>query len=118
MAQKDLEKVFKKYVDKISADADKRVQRLSIEAEERTQLYFQAAEARFSDKLESVRSDLASKIDDVNDKVETILTTEIPEIKRKIDLTFEKVGEIAVDVEVIKETVKDHEVRIQRLEAR
>lgn len=111
MKQPDIEKTFKKYADQISA-----------EAEERTQLYFSNLKESFNTKFDEVNT----KFDAVNTRIDSVIEV-VTEIDRKVDLTFEKVGEIAVDVEVIKETVKDHppspkatagqsDVRIQRLE--
>jgi hypothetical protein len=42
----------------------------------------------------------------------------LPEMQETLNATFEKVGEISVDVEVIKETIQDHERRLQHLETR
>ena len=76
------------------------------------------------DELESVLNKQSEKTElylvalkeDFDHKVNSILevVNDLPNIKSKVDLTFDKVGEIASDVEVIKETVKDHEVRLQR----
>lgn len=71
------------------------------------------SEQRMQRYIGVIKKDFDHKIDMVLELVQ-----DIPAIKTKLDLTFVKVGEIAIDVEVIKETVKDHEVRLQKLEAR
>lgn len=61
--------------------------------------------------LRALKEDFDHKLDAVLEAV-----GDVPEIKRKADLTLDKVGEIASDVEVTKEVVKDHELRLQRTE--
>ena len=81
-----------------------REQKTDIVAEvtEKTERYIGALKEDFDHKLDVVLE----------------LVQDIPAIKTKLDLTFEKVGELAVDMEVVKEAVKDHEHRLQKLEAR
>lgn len=64
-------------------------------------------------------------LEDIQDKMSLILEAvkPIPAMQNKLDATFEEVGTIRVDVEVIKETVKDqvttirtHDHRIRALE--
>jgi hypothetical protein len=124
MDQRDLEKTFKKYADKISKDFGKK---LDV-ASKRLETKIDAVDA----KIDTVQEQVTNRIDTVEErlsvrmdgmekrldgKIENILQI-VTETNRKADLTFEKVGEIAVDVEIIKETVKDHEVRLQRVETK
>lgn len=60
----------------------------------------------------TLKEDFDHKLEAIHEAVQTV-----PEIKRVVDLTFEKVGEITVDLEVTKEVVKDHEQRLQKIEA-
>lgn len=66
----------------------------------------------FSREVGALKEDFDHKLDVVLEVVSVL-----PDIQQKLDATFEKVGEIAVDVDVIKTVVKDHEIRIQKLEA-
>ena len=43
-------------------------------------------------------------------------TKDIPEIKRTVDMIFENMGKQEVDIEVLKESVRDHERRLQKIE--
>lgn len=90
MDEKDLKRLLTEQAERIAADA-----------EARTKRYVGALQEDFNHKLEAIQ-----------EAVQTV-----PEIKRTVDLTFEKVGEITVDLEVLKEVVKDHEKRLQKLEA-
>lgn len=56
--------------------------------------------------------------EDFDGKFDTVMeyVVEIPALKEKQDMMFEKMGEMAENITIIKETVKDHEVRLQRLE--
>ncbi len=59
----------------------------------------------------SIKEDFDNKLDIVLEQ-----TSVVPEIQRTLNATFDKVGEIATDVEMIKEVAKGHEQRIQKLE--
>lgn len=78
----------------------KELKELLVQQQERTERYLGTLKEDFDHKLNAV-------LESVKD---------VPAIKEKVDLTFEKVGEIAIDTEVIKEAIKDHEHRLQRIE--
>ncbi len=61
--------------------------------------------------LGSLKEDFDHKLDAVLEYVK-----DMPTILNKQDIMFDKIGEMAEDITVIKETVKDHERRLQRLE--
>jgi gas vesicle protein len=42
----------------------------------------------------------------------------LPEIKETQDMMFDTIGEMAEDITIIKEDVKDHEQRLQKIEMR
>jgi len=65
-------------------------------------------EDRTKRHLGVLQEDFEHKVDAVIEAVE-----DIPNIKRKVDLTFDKVGGIAVDLEVVKKMVKEHERELQ-----
>ncbi len=77
-------------------------QEIVAEVTEETQRYIGALKEDFDHKLDAVLE----------------VVSVLPDIQQKLDATFEKVGEIVVDIDVIKTVVKDHEHRIQKLEAR
>lgn len=58
---------------------------------------------------------LQSNIEILQENIE-ILKEDVDEMKPVLDATFEKVGEIAVDIEIIKDAVKNHEMRLQKAE--
>ncbi len=76
----------------------------------------------FSREVGTLKEDFSREVgalkEDFDHKLDVVLEI-LPDIQQKLDATFEKVGEIAVDVDVdvIKTVVKDHEHRIQKLEA-
>lgn len=90
MDDKELKRLLTEQADRIAADA-----------EARTKRYVGALQEDFNHKLETIRE----------------AVQDVPEIKKTVDLTFEKVGEITVDLEVTKEVVKEHEQRLQKIEA-
>ena len=59
----------------------------------------------------SLKEDFDHKIDAVLEYVK-----DVPAIKEKQEIMFDKIGEVAENVTVIKESTKDHEQRIQRQE--
>lgn len=63
--------------------------------------------------LGSLKEDFDHKLDAVLEYV-----SDVPEMKTKIDLTFEKVGEFTEKVEVATDVLKDHEQRIRKIEVR
>lgn len=58
--------------------------------------------------------------EDFDHKLDVILEAvkNIPVIKETLDRTFEKVGEITVDIEVVKTAIQDHEQRVRAVEER
>jgi len=63
---------------------------------------------------------LEALIEHHDEKFNTIMeyVQDIPEIKHKLDVVFNQVGELTVKVEVIGQTVQNHEQRIQKLESK
>lgn len=62
--------------------------------------------------LGSLKEDFDHKLDAVLEYVK-----DMPAIMDKQDVMFDKMGAMAEDITVIKETVKDHEWRLQKIEA-
>lgn len=129
--QPSLERVFKKYADKISADIRQELGTKIDDFKEETRLNFENVRENFRTDIKAVKTELKGDIAGLRDEMGGLrgelselrgemgdLREEVGEVRRIADLTFEKVGEIATDVEIIKETVKDHEVRLQRVEAK
>ena len=78
--------------------------------EKRFEIKTERLEKRFERYVGALKEDFDAKLD-------TILEI-LPDMQRKLDVTFDKVGEIAVDMEMIKDVVKNHEERLQKLAAR
>lgn len=85
----------------VREEVHKTVQKISAESDERIERYIGVLKEDFDDKLVVV-------LEYVKD---------IPQIKEKQDMMFDKMGEMVTDNEVGKEVLKDHEERLQRLEA-
>jgi hypothetical protein len=94
LTKRDLEKIMEK-------QAEKAVSKMRKESDERIQRY-----------LGGLKEDFDRKLDTIMEYVK-----DTPAIK-KLNITFDKVGEIAVDTEIIKEAVNNHERRLERLESR
>ena len=71
----------------------------------------QRIEKKFKDHVDTLKEDMDHRMDAIFEYVK-----DVPKIKEKVDLTFDKVGKMAVDIEILKETAHDHEQRIQVLE--
>lgn len=123
---------LKIYVDEKFDVLDKKIDFKAEEAQEKTERYLGALKEDFDHKL-AVVMEVAKDVVDIKETIKDIpaikeaiqdiplikeIIKDIPAIKEKLDLTFDKVGEIAVDVEVIKEVIKDHEQELQQLRAR
>ena len=76
--------------------------RVAQESDERMKVYIGGLKEDFDSKLDTIMEYVA----------------DIPAIKEKQEVMFDTIGEIAEDVTILKEAVKDHAVRLQRLEAR
>lgn len=70
-------------------------------------------EERFERYVGALKEDFDHKLDTVLEAVQPI-----PQIQETLNATFEEVGKLRIDMEIIKHTVKNHEHRIQKLEAR
>lgn len=79
---------------------DERFERWSQESDERMQRYVGALKEDFNNKLQTV-------LEYVKD---------VPEIKRVLDLTFEEVGRLRVDMESVKFAINDLQQRVTVLE--
>ncbi len=84
---------------------------VSADAEDRTQRYVGALKKDFDHKLDAVL-EAVQPIGKMQNEI-SILKDNIEDMTPKVDATFEKVGEIAVDIEIIKATVKTHETKLQ-----
>lgn len=69
------------------------------------------AEKQFERYVGALKEDFDSKLDTVLEQ-----TKAIPEMQQTLNATFEEVGKLRVDMEVVKETIKDHEQQLQKLE--
>ena len=69
---------------------------------------------------EEFKREVGAFKEDIDHKLDAVLefVKDVPEIKKKQDIMFDQMGAMAEDVAIIKEAVKDHEVRLQKLETR
>jgi hypothetical protein len=85
------------------------------------------SEKRFEDYIGALKEDFDHKIEAIFEYVKDVPAikknieeskAELNQIKDKQDIMFDKIGELAEDVNLIKEANKDYEVRLQRLMSR
>lgn len=75
-------------------------------------------------KIDGLKDDIERYIgvlkEDFDHQLQTVLeyVKDVPAIKEKQDIMFDQMGVMTEDIAVIKEAVKDHEVRLQKIEAR
>lgn len=100
LSKSELERLLKRQAEIVSADA-----------EDRTQRYVGSLQEDFDHKLDAVL-EATQPIEKIQQEL-SILKDNMEDVVPKIDATFEKVGEIAVDVEVIKTAVTEHERKLQ-----
>lgn len=84
------------------------------ESEARMQRYLGTLKEDTDHKLEAI-TEYVKDIPNIKERV-GVLEEEVSEIKKMGAVTFEAVGDMAVDVEMIKESVKHHEERLSRIE--
>ena len=84
------------------AIGNKEMKKILAEQQEQTERY-----------LGALKEDFDSKLDAVLEYVK-----DIPAIKNRQEIMFDKMGEMAEDVTIVKEVTKDQERRLQKLEAR
>lgn len=115
------EKKFKQHVEGLlttqQEKTEKYVTGVLAKQEEKTERHIEGVLKKQQETTEryigGLKEDFDHKLDVVMEYVK-----DIPAIKEKQDMMFEQMGQMAVDIEVIKETVKDHEQRLQKVEAR
>jgi hypothetical protein len=69
------------------------------------------SDKRMKDYIGALKEDSDHKLAAIMEYVK-----DVPAIKEKQDVMFDKIGDMATDVVVIKDTVQNHERRLQRLE--
>ena len=97
--REDVDKKFTE-TDKTIRSFRKDVDKKFIEQKEQTERY-----------IGSLKEDFDHKLDVVFEYIK-----DIPGIKQQQNMMFEQMGRMMEDITVIKETVKDHEVRMQKHE--
>src|SRR3989338_8283117 len=107
---KESEKRMKHFVAvslrKLDKQTQKRMARQEQKSDERMDKRF-SVWAKESD--ERMQRYIGGLIEDFDHKIDTVMeyVKEIPDMKAKLDVTLEKDVEMAVDVEIIKNAVKD-----------
>lgn len=115
------EKKFEKHINGVLAKQQKQTEEyikgVVVQEREQTEKYVNGVLKKQQETTEryvgGLKEDFGHKLDAVMEYVK-----DIPAIKEKQDMMFEQMGQMAVDIEVIKETVKGHEPRLQKVEAR
>lgn len=121
LSKGELEKVLAQQADRVAKEAEERmkgyVHALTEDSEERMKGYLDGARVESEERMKiyigGLKEDFDHKLDVVMEYVQ-----EIPAIKEKQDMMFEKIGEMAIEIEVIKEAVADHSVRLEKVEAK
>ncbi|MBI1833935.1 MAG: hypothetical protein HYR90_03870 [Candidatus Andersenbacteria bacterium] len=86
MTENELEKILARQADRVAKESNERMEQ-----------YVGAIKEDFDHKLDAILEIL-------------------PNIQRKVDITFDKGGEMVPDVELTKGIVQNHETRIRALE--
>lgn len=95
---------------------DESADRVLAESQERTERYLGALKEDFDHKLDVVL-EAVQPIADIQERLTNVEAT-VNDMAPKVDATFEKVGEMAVDIETTKEAVQDINQRLQKVEVR
>ena len=100
ISDEQLEKMFAKQADRVAKEWNIEMKKWQQESDERMERYIGALK------------------EDTDDKFQTIFeyVQDIPAMKEKLDLLFDKVGELTEKDTLLTEVAKDHKVRLQRLE--
>lgn len=74
----------------------------------------------FQEQQQQTEWYLGTLKEDFDEKLQTVLeqTKVIPEIQRTLNATFDEVGKLRVDMESVKDVIKDHSQRLQEIESR
>lgn len=143
VSKKDLEHMFACQADRVAMESDERMGKKLDQYQNRTEKkmdeYQRRTETYVERKLNDYQQQTKQYIDnqtkksderieryigavtqDFQHKMDAVLeyVKDIPAIKERQEMMFETMGEMAEDITVIKESVKDHEHRLQKLEAR
>lgn len=94
---------------------EKKLRQIFGEQQEQTERYIGSLKEDFDHKLDAV-FEYVKDIPTITQK-QVIAGKKLERVEELQDVLVDKVGEIAEDITVIKETVKDHKVRFQKLEA-
>ncbi len=100
---------LKKYVDKKFEQVDKKFEAIDQKIDEN----FAASQEQADHHLMAMQEHFDSKIAGVMELIQ-----DIPVIKARLDMTFDKAGETAADHEITKLVVKEHSQDIAKLKAR
>ena len=104
ISKRELEQLMARQANRVAKESDKRIAG-------RFEAWGKQSDERMQRYIGGLKEDFDHKLDTVLEYVQ-----DIPVMKQKLDATFEAVGALTVDVEVIKDAIKDHELRLQRLE--
>lgn len=105
ISEEKIEQVITRQLEKASQETDRKIETLVKESDERAERYIGVVKED-SDHKFAVAMEVISSMQD-----------KIQNIEQTVNATLEKVGEIAVDTEMIKAKVSDHDVRLQKIEA-
>lgn len=105
---------------------DEEIKKLLQEHQEQTERYIgiikEDSDQKFETIMEYVKDipDIKERLTKVEEAVQEmpVINKRLDRIETTLDATFEKVGEVAIDVEVIKETVGTHSQEITQLKTR
>ena len=117
LSKAELERILDEKIDRALKESDERMERyigiLKEDSDDKLQAIFE-----YVKDIPGMKEDITTLKGDVRElKTDvSILKVEMKDMKNTQDVMFDKVGEIAEDVEVIKEGFKDHEQRLQRIE--
>lgn len=91
---------FKEILKGYQDNTDALIKKLSEESKEEIKHYMGALSESHQHTIDAIKED----------------TKDVPEIKRMVTMMFENMGKQEIDIEVLKESVRDHERRLQKVE--
>lgn len=101
--------------EKLEALLKRQAEMVSEQAQQQSEKYLGALKQDFDRKLDAVLEAL-QPMAAMQEKITNVEET-VNEMAPILDATFEKVGELAIEMETIKENLRDHEQRLQKVEA-
>lgn len=114
MTTKDKEE-FKAIIKEYQNNTDLLVEKLAKESKDSTDALVERLNEKTKQEIEHYIGALSESHQHTLDAIKE-QTDDIPEIKRMVGIMFENMGKQEVEIVVLKESARDHERRLQKIE--